>query len=81
MSTVLELRAPRCAVADCVEPVAVEIYDADYAIALSLFCGHSLNRKTCSRRPGDFRIYLCDHHQMRDPRARGLRWQELMLFS
>jgi hypothetical protein len=66
---------PRCAIRDCMEQVAAEVYVEDYGPAAELFWQWRWHRKTNKHREGDRRLFLCQQHLDSDPRARQVRWQ------
>jgi hypothetical protein len=68
----------RCVIPSCAEPVTVEVHGECYGTALERFCGYSLRRIDNRRRPGEFRIFLCEEHLQTDPRAWSMRWQAVL---
>jgi hypothetical protein len=72
--------APHCAISGCTGAIRAEADDTNYAYAVRLFFGYTLDRKTNSRRLGDRRIYICEYHLKHDPRARSIVWQDLLSF-
>jgi hypothetical protein len=69
---------PQCVVDGCAAPIAAEVHDADYAVALELF--RAIHRRSRTRRAGDEQFFVCEYHREHDARMRGLRWQDVFPF-